>query len=161
MEETGDKVQQGEEMCRECQERPSLPTVFHLGSAGVTWWGLWQRELVGEDLFWWGCVAQGLFCTNSRMRRVPKAWKVRAKGSNFFCVFVPEKLAITLKSTQIIERALKYWLERTVDLLFMRIKTYCEGPSPIPAFISSSESMTTGCNFSWSSGLRRLHSGMS
>lgn len=55
------------------------------------------------------------------------------------------------------ERALKSWLKRTINLLFMRIKNCCEGPSPILAFISSSESVTTGCNFSWSSGLRRLH----
>lgn len=42
------------------------------------------------------------------------------------------------------ERALKSWLKRTINLLFMRIKNYCEGPSPILAFISSSGSVTTG-----------------
>lgn len=111
MEETGDKVQQGEEMCREYQERPGLPAVFHLGSLGVTGWRLWRRELVAGDLFWRGCVAQGLFCTNSRMRRLPKEWKVRAKGSNFFCVCVPEKLAITLKCTQIMRESFEVLVE--------------------------------------------------
>ena len=58
-----------------------------------------------KDLFWLGCVAQGL-CTNSRMRRVPKVWKIRAKGSSFFCAFAPEKLAVTFKCTQTIAREL-------------------------------------------------------